>query len=289
MDLHLIKDYMVEHASATQVTLYITIFTTLWLFENLSSAEPLGHKWRHTSVNALLIFSALPLQLLLTLLLIPLAGWVSGHHWGLVYLFPNASSPWVKYVLMFIALDFLDYVYHRTMHRVNGFWRFHLVHHTDMKMDVSTTVREHPGETILRNCFLFFWVFITGASVEILILRQTFQSFSNITSHTSFRLSPKTARVLGWLFITPNLHHVHHHFRLPYTNCNYGDVFSIWDRLFGTFTELHEDETVFGLDTHMDESVAGNYLGVVAMPFRKSPFHAKPEISEDLALPAEGS
>ncbi len=268
MDLHFIKDYLIDHASTTQVGLYISIFTTLWIIEHFFSAEPIGRKWKHTSLNALLIFSALPLQLVLTLLLIPLAGWVTSHHWGLIYLLPNPSSPWIKYVLMFFVLDFLDYVYHRTMHRVAPFWRFHLVHHTDRKLDVSTTVREHPGETVIRNCFLFFWVFITGASVEILILRQTCQSFANITSHTAFRLSPKVAKVVGWLFVTPNIHHVHHHFQLPYTNSNYGDVFSIWDRLFGTLTELPAQETVFGLDTHMDESLNSNYLGIVSMPFR---------------------
>ncbi len=269
MDLHLIKDYLIEHVSTIQVGLYISIFTTLWVFEHCYSIEPISHKWKHTSLNALLICSALPLQLVMTLFLIALAGWVKSHHWGLIYLLPNPSSPWTKYVLMFFILDFLDYVYHRTMHRVAPLWRFHLVHHTDPKLDVSTTVREHPGETVIRSLFLFLWVFLTGASVEVLILRQTCQSFANITSHAAFRLSPRLAKVLGWLFVTPNIHHVHHHFQLPYTNSNFGDVFSIWDRLFGTLTELPAQETVFGLDTHMDESIHSNYLGIVSMPFRK--------------------
>lgn len=268
MDLHRIKDCLIDHTSSIQVGLYIFIFTTLWVLEQFFSAEPISRKWRHTSLNALLIFSALPLQLVMTLLLIPLAGWVTSHHWGLLYLLPHSSSPWVKYLLIFFILDFLDYVYHRTMHLVPPFWRFHLVHHTDRKLDVSTTVREHPGETIIRNCFLFLWVFLTGAGVFVLILRQTFQSFANITSHTAFRLSPRMAKILGLLFVTPNIHHVHHHFQLPYTNSNYGDVFSIWDRLFGTLTELPAEETVHGLDTHMDESLHSNYMGIVSMPFR---------------------
>ena len=58
--------------------------------------------------------------------------------------------------------------------------------------------------------------------------------------------------MLGWLFVTPNLHHTHHHFESPGTNCNYGDVFSIWDRLFGTYVDLAHEDTVFGLDTHME-------------------------------------
>jgi len=271
MDWHSIKTFFIEHASSTQVLLFTTIITFLWLAEKIFLAEQAGRKWRHSSVNALFILTALPMQVAPTLLLMSLSSWVVTHHWGLIFLLPNASNPWIKYGLMFVALDFLDYVYHVTMHQVSGFWRFHLVHHTDRKLDVSTTVREHPGETILRNFFLLAWVFMCGASFPVLVLRQTVQTVSNILAHTSFRLPAGPARILGWIFITPNLHHVHHHFQLPYTNRNYGDVFSIWDRLFGTFTELPAEKTVFGLDTHMDESINAKYLGIVAMPFRKIP------------------
>jgi sterol desaturase/sphingolipid hydroxylase (fatty acid hydroxylase superfamily) len=137
------------------------------------------------------------------------------------------------------------------MHRVAPFWRFHLMHHTDRVVDVSTTVREHPGETVLRNLFLILWVFLCGASVGILALRQTVQTISNILSHTSFRLPGRAAGIVHWVFITPNLHQAHHHFQLPATNCNYGDIFSVWDRLFGTYLDLPRSETVFGLDTHL--------------------------------------
>ena len=104
-----------------------------------------------------------------------------------------------------------------------------------------------------------------------MVLRQTVQTLSNILAHTALRLPSRPGRALGWIFITPNLHHVHHHFQLPYTNRNYGDVFSIWDRLFGTFTELAKEDTVFGLDTHMEEAVHGNYLGAVSIPFKTRP------------------
>ncbi|MDE3036881.1 MAG: sterol desaturase family protein [Pseudomonadota bacterium] len=251
-----------------QILLFTTAITFLWLVEKFILAEHAGDKWRHTSTNILLIFSALPLQFVAGLLLMALSSRVTSHHWGLVYFLPDASSPWIKYFLMFFLLDFLDYVYHRAMHTIPGFWKFHLVHHTDRKLDVSTTLREHPGETILRNCFLMIWVLLCGASFGVLILRQTGQTLFNIFSHTSMRLPPLPARLLGWLLITPNLHHVHHHFKMPYTDRNYGDIFSIWDRILGTFAELSAKDTVFGLDTHMDEAMNGHYFGIVTMPFR---------------------
>ena len=194
--------------------------------------------------------------------------WATTHDWGMTSLLP--ASPWVKYGLVFLALDLLDYVYHRTMHFLPGLWRFHLVHHTDQVVDASTTVREHPGETLIRGGFLVLWTFILGASFEVLLLRQAAETVSAILAHSALRLPPRAARLLGTVFITPNLHHVHHHFELPYTDCNYGGVFSFWDRLFGTFAELDEDETIFGLDTHMAANETQDFGVLIKMPFRET-------------------
>lgn len=234
--------------------LFASIMISMWLAEKFVSADTTRAKLQHTSVNALFMSAALPIQIAMMLLCFGLANWAVKNHWGLLFLLPNAESPWIKYGLMFFVLDALDYVYHSTMHRVPALWRFHLIHHTDQALDVSTTFREHPVETAIRNGFLMLWVLLCGASVEVLILRQSVETAANIFAHTSLRLRPGPARVLGWLFITPNLHHAHHHFQMPATNCNYGDVFSIWDRLFGTFIDLAREETVFGLDTHMGAS-----------------------------------
>ena len=263
MNLHSVFDCLIDHPTPTQFFLFASIIISVWLAEKIAFAEPARVKRLHTSRNALFIVSALPVQISMMLFCLGLAKWTTVNRWGLVYLLPNADSPLIKYGLMFFVLDLLDYVYHSTMHRVPAFWRFHLVHHTDRAVDVSTTMREHPGETLIRNGFLILWVFLCGASVAILILRQTVETVANLFAHTSFRLPPGPARVLGWLFITPNLHHAHHHFQMPATNRNYGDVFSIWDRLFGTFMELAREDTVFGLDTHMDGAVNTGLLQIV--------------------------
>ncbi len=251
------------------------VITSLWLFERRISTEPTGKKWRHTWGNFLFVASALPIQLAISVVLIAVSGWTQVHHWGLAYLLPDALGPWARYLFMFMVLDLLAYVYHVLMHRIALFWRFHLVHHTDGTVDVSTTVREHPGETFLRNCIELLFAFLCGASFWVLMLRQSVQSVSNIIAHTSCRFSPRLARILGWVFITPNLHHVHHHYRLPYTNCNYGDVLSIWDRLFGTYTELAAEDTRFGLDTHMHARSGVSYGDMMKMPFQKPGAHGK--------------
>ncbi|HEY0300075.1 MAG TPA: sterol desaturase family protein [Rhizomicrobium sp.] len=249
--------FLAAHAGSAEIGLFASVLILMWLLEQTVSASSPGAKLRHSLVNAVFMSAALPVQAAMTLLCLGVASWVTARHVGLLFVLPGADSAWIKYGLMFVVMDGLDYAYHALMHKVPFLWRFHLAHHTDRVVDVSTTFREHPGETFIRNGFQILWVVLCGAPVEVLILRQTIQAATNIFAHTSLRLPPGPARVIGWLFVTPNLHHAHHHFRMPATNCNYGDVFSVWDRLFGTFIELPAGEIVFGLDTHMsDASVA---------------------------------
>jgi sterol desaturase/sphingolipid hydroxylase (fatty acid hydroxylase superfamily) len=257
MGLSAVAKFLAGNPGATQVILFGSLMLSVWVVERIVKAQSTFAKLRHTSINAAFMSGALPVQLAMMVPCAALAQWTALNHFGLVYLLPNAGSPWIKYVLMFIALDFLDYVYHYIAHQAAPIWRLHLVHHTDPAVDVSTTFREHPGETLVRICFLMAWVLLCGASLQVLILRQTVESVSNVMQHTMFRLPAGPARVLGWLFVTPNLHHTHHHCRLPGTNCNYGDVFSVWDRLFGTYVDMQAEDTVFGLDTHAGAADTG--------------------------------
>lgn len=260
-------DFLVLNATVVQALLFGAVVVSCWYAESRLLPGALERKKRRAGINSLFAICVLPIQIVMTIACMALAWWVTTREWGLLHLMPWKDSAWIKYVAMFVLLDFLDWVYHYAMHHVPFFWRFHLVHHTDQAIDASTTVREHPGETVVRNGFLILWVFLCGASLEILVLRQTVETVANILAHTSFRLRERSARVLGWVLITPNLHHVHHHARLPYTNSNYGDVFSIWDRLFGTHANLPEVDTEIGLDTHLNPHGDDGFVHSLAMPF----------------------
>lgn len=264
-----LRSFFSQHEDLTQVILYAGVITSLWFAEMIVSLDGIKTKWKHSTVNTLFIFTALPIQLVLTTFVVMISGWANAHHWGLINFIPFHTNIWVYYIAMFMMMDFCEYVYHVTMHKVEALWKFHLVHHSDLKVDVSTTIREHPCETAIRTSFLMLWVFICGPAIGVLILRQTFQSFSNIVAHTEFRLPTRVNKIVSLVFITPNLHHVHHHYQLPYTDCNYGDVLSIWDRLFGTFGSLEKEKTVFGIDTHMDENLNGKFVNVLKIPFQK--------------------
>lgn len=263
-------EFFVQHPEATQIALFALAVSILWAIEHVVLAHDGGDKLRHSAVNAIFVLTALPSELLLSVTCLGASHWAAAHRWGLVALFPHPDNPWIKYGLIFIALDLCDYCYHRVMHHVPALWRFHLVHHTDQIVDSSTTVREHPGESAVRGSFLVLWTLVLGASFEVLLLRQAAETVSAILAHSALRLPPRLARIVGTVFITPNLHHVHHHFALPYTDRNFGGVFSIWDRMFGTFAELSEQETVFGLDSHMAPEPTRRFSSLITMPFAEA-------------------
>lgn len=263
------QQFILQHEDLSQVLFYGLIITSLWGIECVIGYIKPGQKLLHTLLNGKFIFTALAVQLTLTIFVIMIMKWTDVHHWGLIYFIPYHNNIWVNVISLFILLDLGEYLYHVIMHKTDLLWRFHLVHHSDLHVDVSTTVREHPVETGIRTCFLMLWVFLLGPGIIVLTVRQVFQSFFNVLAHTEFRLSAPINAVLGLVFITPNLHHVHHHYKLPYTDCNYGDVLSVWDRLFGTYGELDQSETKFGIDTHMDPAINAQFLNILKIPFRK--------------------
>lgn len=265
MSLDSVARFALDHASSLQCALFLLIFAGGWITEKVVFAQPTSEKLRHSAFNVAFLAVVTPVQLVTIAICIAVAQWNTAHHWGLVYFLPYANSWWIQIGLMFLVLDLLDYAYHHTAHRIPFLWRLHLVHHSDQAVDVSTTFREHPVETLIRVSFLTASVFICGAALPVLILRQTVESVANISQHITFRLPPRAAYWMGLLFVTPNLHHAHHHFQEPGTNCNYGDVFSIWDRIFGTFAPMPSDEIVFGVDTHMG-AASRSFPGLLGLP-----------------------
>ncbi|MGY3053789.1 sterol desaturase/sphingolipid hydroxylase (fatty acid hydroxylase superfamily) [Pedobacter sp. UYEF25] len=241
-------NFNTDHATTIQLIFFATIIISLWHAELLFNTENLKSKWTHTRVNLGFIVTAVLIQLPLTIILIKVMGWTQNHHWGLLYLFPFSMNFLEKLVFGILMLDFFEYLYHVMMHRAKYLWHFHLIHHSDMKLDVSTTVREHPAETFFRVISMIFVMYLTGVTLPILIIRQFIQSLFNISSHSAFSLPGKLERVLSFVFITPGLHKVHHHHKLPYTDSNYGDILCIWDRIFGTYATLDQSKIVYGLD-----------------------------------------
>jgi sterol desaturase/sphingolipid hydroxylase (fatty acid hydroxylase superfamily) len=269
--------YITDYSSPIQLVLFVGLLFICWNIENIAGITLYYKKWKHAFLNAGFIFTNLPVQLLLGLLFVKTIHWTVLHHFGLLNHLPVEHHLLLLFITSFIFLDLGEYIYHVIMHRVKRFWMFHLVHHSDTVVDVSTTLREHPGENFIRLSFTLLWVFISGTLFWVLLLRQIIQVVTTLFAHMNYQLPKKLDTVIGFVFITPNLHHVHHHYKQPYTDCNYGDVLSIWDRLFGTFKRLPQEELIYGVDTYMDKKENARFNVLIKIPFGK--YRSKKDIT----------
>ena len=172
-----------------------------------------------------------------------------------------------------MLLDFISaWLIHYLEHQVKWMWQFHIVHHVDQHVDVTTANRHHPAESIFRALFTLLAVWITGAPIWVLMLYQSLSVLFAQFEHANIRLPRYVDRVLGWVFISPDIHKVHHHYKQPLTDSNYGNIFSLWDRLFGTFIREQRSNLSYGLDTHLregNEDRIGNMLRIPFQPYRK--------------------
>jgi sterol desaturase/sphingolipid hydroxylase (fatty acid hydroxylase superfamily) len=156
----------------------------------------------------------------------------------------------VSFVAAFLLLDFLNYIVHRCQHAVPFLWRFHALHHSDPDVDVTTSVRHHPIEYLIAAGF--YWLAVLALDVPVIVvLSHALATFAAAAvTHGNIRLPEWLERLLQPLVITLDLHLIHHSISYDEQNSNFGAVFSVWDRLFGTCVRLpraQQDRIVFGV------------------------------------------
>jgi sterol desaturase/sphingolipid hydroxylase (fatty acid hydroxylase superfamily) len=177
---------------------------------------------------------------------------------------------WMELIAGIMMLDLLtSYLPHYIQHKVKWMWKFHLVHHTDNWVDASTANRHHPGETVISLLFLIAAIFIIGVPAWLVILHQFIAAVFSQFVHANISLPVKLDNAISWIFISPNMHKVHHHDTQPLTDTNYGNIFSFWDRLFGTFAKSDISKLKYGIDTHPLEKEHNNMRKLLAIPFEE--------------------
>lgn len=183
-------------------------------------------------------------------------GWVSMPLWG-------------QLILGLLLMDLISaWFVHWLEHQVPFMWKFHIIHHADQKVDVTTGNRHHPGESVFRFVFTIIATLIVGAPMWLIFAYQTLSVVMTQFNHANIRLPQWIEKPLGWIWVTPGIHHVHHHYRMPYSDQNFGNIFSIWDRIFGTFVQVDNTRLVYGLDTHMDKKESSHIGALLKIPFQ---------------------
>ena len=250
--------------------------TFFWLLEGgLPLFKFKYNKWRHAAPNIFFTITTIIINFALAFLLLKSADYVMVNDIGILNWLPELPI-WLYIVIGILLMDFVGaYVPHFIEHKVKPLWMIHLVHHTDHKVDTTTANRHHPLESVIRYSFTLIGVFIIGAPIGIVLLYQSMSLIATQFSHANIKLPRKIDHALSYVLVSPDMHKVHHHYVLPYTDSNYGNIFSIWDRLLGTYMELDRDKLVYGVDVFPDEVENGNVWSLLKQPFQK---YQKPTI-----------
>ncbi len=241
-----------------------------WILEGaipLVSLHYKKNKLRHAGVNFVLTVLHLIFHTGLAFIIIKLSDWCLHNQFGIVYWLNTGVLMTV--IIAVLALDFSSWLVHLIMHKNKFLWRFHLIHHSDTNVDVTTGLRHHPGDSLLRGIFFMLLILISGAPMYSVMIYQTLVVLATAFTHANISLPKGVDKAVSYLLISPNMHKVHHHWKQPYTDSNYGAVFSFWDRLLGTFTFLDTKDLRYGLDRYFPEEKDEDIVTLLVKPFQK--------------------
>jgi sterol desaturase/sphingolipid hydroxylase (fatty acid hydroxylase superfamily) len=193
-------------------------------FRSLSSPRPYlatDTAWYGLAVvaTAISVFVFRPVLALLEIGAI--SGWVNG--------LPVA----IQFVLGLVLFDLLSFIVHRGLHRSDRLWEFHKVHHSTLELDGFATTRTHMFENLLRFAPPQAALFMMGVPVSVVAPTVAIAAIYGVSNHSNLDIK---ANWIEAVLVTPRLHRRHH---VPTTtNNNYGAIFTIWDRLFGTLVRV---------------------------------------------------
>ncbi len=247
----------------------ITCISANWLVElGIPLVKFDYKKWRHAGVNFVFLASDLTINVLFGLATLGIFAWISANEFGLLNM---VELPiWAELLLAVMILDFTaQYLVHYLLHKVKWMWKFHMVHHSDTQVDVTTATRHHPGDYVMREVFALGAVFIAGIPLAFYLFYRIITVFFAYFTHANYYLPQSVDKALSYVFVTPNMHKFHHHFERPWTDTNFGNIFSFWDRIFGTMVYDDPHKVVYGLDV-ADDSKDKDLAYQFKLPFDKS-------------------
>jgi len=220
------------------------------------------------ATNLWLLAITLGLAMLLNFTLALGAAYVARSGSGLFQLL--AVGPVASFVITLLALDGSTYLVHRLLHQIPLLWRVHLVHHIDASVDATTAFRQHPIEGVLRFAFIAVPAWLLGAPPAAIAIYRLLGALNSALEHANIHVPRVLDRVFVLLWVTPDMHKVHHSRERVETDSNYANLFSFFDRAFRTFTPSSRGPLVRygirGYDAREHQSLGA----VLWLPFQRS-------------------
>jgi len=265
-----ITSFFSEITSAQRGSILAVGLMFFWVLEGFLPFKMFKYnKLKHASTNIFLTLTTIIVNFSLAFLIVLTCDFISASDFGLLSYLSIVDYPIISILITLMLLDLIAaYFSHFVQHKVKILWTIHMVHHSDKHVDTTTANRHHPIESVIRFFFTLLAIIISEASIEIVFLYQSLSVAFSQFNHANIGLSDKVDKILSYVIVSPNMHKVHHHSFMPYTDSNYGNIFSIWDRIFGTYMELDRDKIVFGIDDNYDDK--NDIVKILKRPFRKS-------------------
>lgn len=232
----------------------IGLFVILFLLETkFQLRRRVQSRWKRLFINFIV---SIPSFALLRILFIPIVIWLSvqNQQWQFGVNYWLQLPAWAEITIAFLLLDYSNYIWHILLHKLPFLWRFHLVHHTDLDLDVTTAFRFHFGELIASVFFRGAAVVLIGASPMLVLIYEIIFEAATQFHHSNYKLPYRFERFLNYIIVTPRMHGIHHSIIKRETDSNFSVIFSFWDRMHKTITmKLYQDEVVIGVPSYSDE------------------------------------
>jgi len=243
--------------------------TVFWLIE---SAIPLFrhqyNKWRHAGVNLFFTLTTIIVNFAFALLIVFTSRWCAQAKFGVLQWL--AMPFWAQLLVGLLVLDLIGaYFIHLIQHKVKWMWRFHIIHHADTHVDATTANRHHPVESVFRAVFTLLAVLVCGAPMWLVMFYQSLSVLLSQFNHANMRLPAWLDKAISFVIVSPAMHKVHHHYKRPETDTNYGNIFPFWDWLFGTYSATPAGNIKYGLDILEGRETTG-IKQQLTLPFDKT-------------------
>jgi sterol desaturase/sphingolipid hydroxylase (fatty acid hydroxylase superfamily) len=221
---------------------FVAWLLILWILEGFQPARAwLASRTKRLFVHGMIsLINSLIMHFLVMAWLFFFLGFVREKGWGLSTLLGLQGTAEIAATV--ILFDALEYGWHRFNHRIPFLWRFHRAHHLDIELDVTTAFRFHAGELLLSGVIKTFWILCWGPSITGFLAYHTCLVAFNQFHHSNIRLPDGLERWLRYIHITPRIHTSHHTVTQRSRDANFCVIFSLWDRVFGSYAEPDEEE-----------------------------------------------
>ena len=251
------------------IPILIVIFWILFLLESkFDLRKRVQNKWKRTIINFIV---SIPSYILLRFMFLPAMIWLAIQneklHFGLNYLYE--LPVWLEALIGLLIFDYTNYLWHILNHHVPFLWRFHLVHHTDPDLDVTTATRFHFGELIGSVFFRGVFVFLSGATSLTVIIYEILFETATMFHHSNTKLPFRFEKSLNKIIVTPRMHGIHHSIIKNETDSNYSVIFSFWDRIHRTVKlNIRQEDIIIGVPAYNNkQELTAGYL--LKLPFTK--------------------